>query len=108
MKQGSKLFANLKRLDFIKCDIEGYEEYVLPEIKDLLIKFKPIIQVETFGDQAPKVETFLTGIGYKIYDIENGILKLRDELTTAQYGDLYFIHKDNNGIIDRLKKMKLA
>lgn len=108
MKQGSKLFANLKKLDFIKCDIEGYEEYVLPELKALLVKFKPIIQVETFGDQAPKVETFLTGIGYDIYDIEDGIMKLRSELKTQQYGDLYFIHKDNNAVIDRLKKMKLA
>lgn len=108
MKQGSKLFAGLKRLDFIKCDVEGYEEYILPELKDLIVKYKPIIQVETFGDQAPKVETFLTGIGYKIYDIEEGIMKPREELKTTQYGDLYFIHKDNNAVIDRLRKQGLA
>ena len=108
MKKGSKLFEPLKKLDFIKCDIEGYEEFVLPELRDLLMKYKPIIQVETFGDQKPKVETFLTSIDYKIYDIENGILKSRDDLKTAQYGDLYFIHKDNNSVIERLRKMNLA
>ena len=80
----------------------------MPELKDLLVKHKPIIQVETFGDQKPKVENFLTGIGYKIYDIEDGILKAIDDLKTTQYGDLYFIHKDNNSVIERLKKMKLA
>ena len=108
MKQGSKLFAGLTRLDFIKCDIEGYEEYVLPELKDLLLKFKPIIQLETFGDQAPKVEQFLTGLGYKVYDIDKGALKLRDDMKDAHPGDLYFIHRDNNSVIERLKKMKLA
>jgi FkbM family methyltransferase len=108
MKKGSKLFEPLKKLDFIKCDIEGYEEYVLPELKDLLLRFKPIIQVETFGDQQPKVKTFLTGIGYKIYDVENGKLTSRNDLNTVQYSDLYFIHQDNQSVIDRLKKEQLA
>ena len=108
MKRGSKLFGDRPRLDFIKCDIEGYEEYVLGEMKDVLVKYKPIIQLETYGDQKPKIESFLTGLGYKIYDIEDGMLKPISELKTAQYGDLYFIHKDNSATIDRLRKMKLA
>jgi FkbM family methyltransferase len=108
MKQGSKLFANLPRLDFIKCDIEGYEEYVLPELKSVLVKHKPIIQVETFGDQAPKVETFLKSIGYEIYEIQGGVLKHVKVLDGPQYGDMYFIHKDNNSIIARLKEKNLA
>lgn len=108
MKMGSKLFADISKLDFIKCDIEGYEEYVLPEIKDLLIKFKPIIQVETWGDHKPKVESFLTGIGYEIYDIENEILKRVNEIKNKQEGDLFFIHKENNGVIERLKKINAA
>lgn len=104
MKKASKLFENIERIDFIKCDIEGYEEYVLPEMKDLLVKFKPVIQLETWGEHKPKVEKFLTGIGYEIYDVEDDILKSVNEIKNKQEGDLFFIHKENNGIIERLKK----
>ncbi len=108
MKKGSELFANLHRLDFIKCDIEGYEEFVFPEMKSLLIKYKPVIQVETWGQQKARVENFLKSIGYKIYDVEDGVLKPIEESKQELPGDLFFIHKDNASVIDRLRKMKLA
>lgn len=103
MKKGSVLFQDIPKLDFIKCDIEGYEDIVLLEINDLLIKFKPVIQVETWGDHKPKVEAYLLNIGYQIYDLENNILKPVNEIKDHQPGDLIFIHKDNNDIIGKLK-----
>lgn len=108
MKRGSKLFADLPKLNFIKCDIEGYEEVVLPEIEDLLLRYKPGIQVETWGEHKPKVEGFLTGIGYEIYDIEDGILKPVGQIKNGEQGDLIFIHRDNREIIGRLKKLGKA
>ena len=33
-------------MDYIKCDIEGYEWIVFQEIKDLIIQHRPIVQVE--------------------------------------------------------------
>jgi len=108
MKRGSRLFADLPKINFIKCDIEGYEDIVLPEMVDLLQKHKPVIQLETWGEHKPKVEGFLSGIGYKKYDIENDILKPVDELKSAAAGDLYFIHPLNNEVIERLKRMNKA
>ena len=108
MKKGSELFANLPKLDFIKCDIEGYEEVVFPEMKNVLIKHKPVIQVETWGQQKAHVENFLTSIGYKIYDIEDGKVKPIEETRRDLPGDMYFIHKDNNAVLERLKKKGLA
>lgn len=103
MKKGSELFQNIPKIDFIKCDIEGYEEFVLPEINDLLLKFKPVIQVETWGDHKPKVERYLLNIGYEIYDLENNILKPVNEIKDHQPGDLIFIHKENNAVLQRLR-----
>ncbi len=108
MKRGSILFADLPKLDFIKCDIEGYEDVVLPEMSSLLMKFKPVIQLETWGEHKPKVEKFLTETGYKVYDIEDGILKPVEEMKKASDGDLYFIHKENTKVIERLRKLNKA
>ncbi|MET0391483.1 MAG: FkbM family methyltransferase [Chitinophagaceae bacterium] len=108
MKRGSELFASLPRLDFIKCDIEGYEAVVLPEIVELLLKYKPVLQVETWGDQQTRVEGFLEEIGYEPYDIENGLLKPVQAIRNREAGDLFFIHRDNNAVIGRLRTINKA
>ena len=108
MKKGSKLFENIPKIDFIKCDIEGYEEVVLPEMKNLLTKFKPIIQLETWGDHKLKTETFLLSIGYEVYDVEHNKLKPLEKTSSNNIGDLIFIHKENKNIIEHLRKRKCA
>lgn len=40
------LFADLKRLDFIKCDVEGYELHIVPHLVNLIKKFQPILEIE--------------------------------------------------------------
>ena len=107
MKKASRLFSTLKKIDFIKCDIEGYEYIVLPEMKDILVKFKPVIQLETWGDQKEKIENFLLSLGYRIYALDEKILKPVAEVKVKEQGDYIFIHNDNNDIIDRLSKQGL-
>ena len=41
MRRGSELFAGLERLDFVKCDVEGYELIVMRELRPLLERFPP-------------------------------------------------------------------
>ncbi|MBS1496509.1 MAG: FkbM family methyltransferase [Bacteroidetes bacterium] len=103
MKKGSDLFANIERLDFIKCDIEGYEEIVLPEMHDILIKFKPPIQLETWGEHQPKIETFLLNNGYEKYCLDNAELKPLQEIKNPLPGDYIFIHRENTEILKRLR-----
>ena len=43
MRRGSELFAHLPRLDFVKCDIEGYELIVMREMRPLLERFRPTV-----------------------------------------------------------------
>jgi FkbM family methyltransferase len=59
MKKGSELFANLPKIDYIKCDIEGYETIVFAEMKATIEKYQPIVQLETWGEQLNTMYTFL-------------------------------------------------
>lgn len=93
MKNPDDLFINLERLDFIKCDIEGYEHVVFSNIKKTLEKFKPIIQSELGGqDNRRKVFETLISLGYTPKLLDNGSLidvSENDILTKEQ--DFYFL-----------------
>ncbi len=93
MKIPDELFINLNRLDFVKCDVEGYEFEVFRNMQETLRKFKPLIQTELNGkENREQVCQLLTGLGYEIYILgQNQTLIPGDEesLSTHQ-GDFYF------------------
>ena len=72
MRRGSELFAELQKIDFIKCDIEGYERVVLPELKPLIEKFHPTVLVETDGESRRQMIDMFTELGYKAFMLEAG------------------------------------
>ena len=61
MRRGSELFAGLERLDFVKCDVEGYELIVMRELR-----------IETGGENRPQIIELFTELGYRGYTLENG------------------------------------
>jgi FkbM family methyltransferase len=69
IKKGSEVFAGLEQLDYIKCDIEGYETVVFPEIKAVLEKHKPLVQLETWGEQLPVMLDYFSSLGYKAFQL---------------------------------------
>lgn len=72
MRRGSELFARLPRLDFIKCDIEGYEAVVMEEIRPLLERFRPTVLIETGGENRPRIVRLFTRLGYAGYTLDRG------------------------------------
>lgn len=72
MVRGSRLFADLERVDFIKCDIEGYERVVIPELKPLIEKHHPTILIETDGPTRHDIIELFTEMGYRAYMLQNG------------------------------------
>ena len=72
MRRGSELFAALPRLDFIKCDIEGYEVVAMTEMRPLLEKFRPTVLIETGGANRPQIVALFTELGYRGYTLEHG------------------------------------
>jgi len=93
MKVPDELFFNLERLNFIKCDVEGYESVVFDNLQKTIKKFNPIIQSELSGkENRLKVISILKDLGYRAYVLNNNQL---DELNEAEYlnvkTDFYFV-----------------
>ncbi len=72
MRRGSELFGALDRLDFIKCDIEGYETVVLEELRPLLERFRPTVLCETGGDNRPRIVGLFAELGYDCFTLDRG------------------------------------
>ncbi|MEG2366119.1 MAG: FkbM family methyltransferase [Alistipes sp.] len=72
MRRGSVLFAKIERLDFIKCDIEGYEVVVMNEIRPLLERFHPTVLIETGGANRAQIIALFTALGYKGSTLHHG------------------------------------
>ena len=93
MKVPDELFINLNRLDFVKCDVEGYEYEVFRNMQETLRKFKPLVQTELNGTQnRQQVKDLLTAIGYTTYILspEQTLLPCTDVLLKNHTGDFYF------------------
>lgn len=73
MRRGSELFAKLTRLNFIKCDIEGYEVVVMNELRPLLERFRPTVLIETGGENRPQIIALFRSLGYRGYTLEHGL-----------------------------------
>lgn len=72
MRRGSELFNDVEKIDFIKCDIEGYERVVLPELRPLIEKHHPAVLVETDGESRRKMIEMFTEMGYKAFMLQDG------------------------------------
>lgn len=72
MRRGSKLFAELERIDFIKCDIEGYERVVIPEMLPIIERHHPTVLIETDGDTRREIIKIFSEMGYRAYMLEEG------------------------------------
>ena len=72
MVQGSKLFAEIGKIDFIKCDIEGYERVVIPEMRAIIEQHHPTVLIETDGDTRHEIIKMFTEMGYRAYMLEGG------------------------------------
>ena len=93
MKIPDELFANITQLDFIKCDVEGYEIYLFPHLINTIKKFNPLIQIEISTSENRKIiYELLSPLGYNAFGLKNNeLFKLSsNESLNYTLGDLYF------------------
>jgi len=67
VKTPSMLFGRLEKVDYIKCDIEGYEKRVIPGFIEIIKRDKPIIQIELDPDNRRIINDLLVNEGYNAF-----------------------------------------
>lgn len=96
MKIPDELFARLNRLDFIKCDVEGYESEVFANMMKTIQKFRPVIQCELGGvENRKKVIGLLKNERYSVNILGAGEKpeEVKDSEIDGIDCDFYFIPK---------------
>ena len=101
MKIPDELFKDLDRVDFIKCDIEGYENIAFSNMKNTLTKFTPIIQSELGGNEnRKKVIDLMESLGYKTYVLHfNRLSPATDEIKQNHKSDFYFLQPKHDWLL---------
>lgn len=88
--KGSELLKNLERLDYIKCDIEGYELTVFEEIKPLIEQHQPIVQIEISEKNLNEMLNLFTSLNYTQFGIKDFKI-IQETGAQAEEGDFLFI-----------------
>jgi len=97
MKIPDELFSNIQRIDFVKCDVEGYEYFVFSNMQTVLNKYKPIVQSELSGaENRKKVIDLFISLNYNVKFLENGTLQeYNPEYIDKYQRDFYFTPKED-------------
>lgn len=105
MMRPDTLFGDLERLDFIKCDVEGYELHILPHLVNLFEKFKPTLEIEV-DSRENKVVVIekMASLGYQVYHLIDGQLNPFDfeKPELAAVIELYFVHESNDRVLQEV------
>lgn len=94
-----KLFKDIESIDYVKCDVEGFEYIVLQNMKETIERAKPTLQIELWGQNETLVLDLMTSHNYSAYKLKtlnDGTKKLSSEAQVlSQSGDYIFIHNEN-------------
>jgi FkbM family methyltransferase len=98
MKHPLELFAPLGKIDYIKCDIEGYEIPVIPLLEPLIANQQPIMQIETEGENKRIIMELMKANNYQTFYANATLLVPVLSMEQSIIGDLIFIpnNKINN------------
>jgi FkbM family methyltransferase len=88
-----ELFASLTRFDFLKCDVEGYEVFIMPHFMKTISRFKPTIQMEiSSAENRKQIFDLFLPLGYSVCKLQNSSLHNMSIAEAMNYeaGDFYF------------------
>jgi len=91
--EAKQFLETFDRLDFIKCDIEGYEWTVFSDLGESLQRLRPVVQIEIAERLIPEFKSFFHTLGYVQCGLYNGKLIL-EEGKQQEASDFLFVPKE--------------
>ena len=88
--RGSELLKDEPKIDYIKCDIEGFEGVVFKEIEPIIQKFKPFVQLEISSENKEEILQLFSRNGYQQYGIANYQF-IKEVGNQKEEGDYFFV-----------------
>ncbi|MBS1741641.1 MAG: FkbM family methyltransferase [Bacteroidetes bacterium] len=92
---------NIKKVDFIKIDIEGAEYLAIKGMQHILDEMKPTMMIEVTENH----EALFNMLKQKGYVIIDEFSKIVNDLPSF-YGNLFCVYKTNQGLVDKLLQHK--
>lgn len=86
------LLKSLSKIDYIKCDVEGFEWIIFQELKQLINTHKPIIQIEISTENRKDMLHLFTELGYEQMGIADFQL-VKETGEQKEEGDFLFVPK---------------
>ena len=100
--KGSELLKDLPKIDYIKCDIEGFEGVVFKEIEPIIEKFKPFVQLEISSENKNDMLQLFARHGYQQYGISSYQF-IKESGSQQEDGDYFFVPSEReNDFLNRL------
>lgn len=96
IRRPADLFGDIETVHYIKCDIEGYEAKLFPELMPLIRKSKPIIQVEISEENRSFIKEMIIPEGYSSFRAERGWL-IPENAGEIKESDVIFIPDEKIG-----------
>jgi FkbM family methyltransferase len=90
VQSAREFLANLPHLDYIKCDIEGYEWIVFSTLGMELERLRPLVQIEISERYIPEFCEFFKGLNYVQCGLYDGKL-IEEHGTQRVTSDFLFI-----------------
>lgn len=103
--KAADFISQFQHIDYIKCDIEGYEAVVFEDFKSYLMKVRPLIQIEIGHENIAQMLRFFSELNYLQYGIANfSFIAEKGDGTQQEPGDFLFIPTEKNAYFETLIK----
>ena len=97
-----EVFGALERLDYIKCDVEGYEGHVLPLMQVYIDRHRPLVQVELAPENRAPIFQLFENADYRAFYVHNQQLQALPDADAPARGDTLFIPSERTASLAAL------
>ena len=96
-----EFIGQLTKIDYIKCDIEGYEGIVFQELKPLLEEKRPMVQLEISEQNKEQLLNLFKELDYIQFGISN-FKFIQENGIQKEEGDYFFVPSEKINYFQKL------